>query len=72
MLNSILFSIKFSSSHVLQQVQQEYGKRSEGRLGTTPRNMPTWLISREGGSMRILQEANSLLVALDMGQTNGG
>ena len=30
------------------------------------------LYPREGGSMRILQEANSLLVALDMGQTNGG
>jgi len=44
----------------------------DARPGTTPRNIPTWLISREGGSMRVLQEANSLLEALDMGQTNGG
>ena len=72
MLNSILFIFKFLSSHVLQQVQQEYGKRSEGRPGTTPGNIPAWLISQEGGSMRILQGANTLLVALDLGQTNGG
>ena len=46
-LNSILFIFKFSSRHVLQQVQQEYGKRSEGRPATTPRDTPTWLMYKD-------------------------